>query len=51
MDTWMYGGIQLKSRTGSAELNISLGIECIADVLRRGSPWWFDYSEGKNCDD
>ena len=48
MVRWMCGdcGVLLKNKKGSL-----LGIQCVADVVRRDRLRWFGHLEHKNVDD
>jgi len=50
MVRWMCG-VDLKSRTASADLSSQLGIECTADVVRLSRLWLFDHKEIKYSED
>ena len=44
-------GMSLKNRIASADLNGRLGIEGVADIVRRGRLRWFGHLERKGRDD
>ena len=44
-------GVSLKDRKRSEDLCIFLGINCVADVVRRGRMRWFGHLEHKSVDD
>jgi hypothetical protein len=50
MVRWMCG-VSLKNRITSKELNGRLGVEGVADVVRRGRLRWFGHLERKGSDD
>ena len=50
MVRWMCG-VTLKNRVHSADLYIRLGVQCVADVVRRGRLRWFGHVERKSVDD
>ena len=50
MVRWMCG-VSLKDRKRSEDLCILLGINCVADVVRRGRLRWFGHLEHKSVDD
>ena len=50
MVRWMCG-VSLKDRKCSEDLCILLGINCVADVVRRGRLRWFGHLECKSVDD
>jgi len=50
MVRWMCG-VSLKNRISSEELNGRLGVEGVADVVRRGRLRWFGHLERKGSDD
>ena len=50
MVRWMCG-VSLKDRKHSVDLYSLLGVESVAEVVRRGRLWWFGHVECKNGDD
>ena len=50
MVRWMCG-VSLKDRRRSEDLCNLLGINCVADVVRRGRLRWFGHLERKSVDD
>ena len=50
MVRWMCG-VSLKDRKRSEDLCNLLGINCVADVVRRGRLRWFGHLERKSVDD
>ena len=50
MVRWMCG-VSLKDRRHSEDLCNLLGINCVADVVRRGRLIWFGHLERKSVDD
>ena len=50
MVRWMCG-VSLKGRRHSEDLCNLLGINCVADVVRRGRLRWFEHLERKSVDD
>ena len=50
MVRWMCG-VSLKDRKHSEDLYNLLGINCVADVVRRGRLRWFEHLERKSVDD
>ena len=50
MVRWMCG-VSLKDRKRSEDLCNLLGINCVADVMRRGRLRWFGHLERKGVDD
>ena len=50
MVRWMCG-VTLKARVATVELNGRLGIDCIAEVVRRGRLRWFGHVERKDMAD
>ena len=50
MGRWMCG-VSLKDRKRSEDLCNLLGINCVADVVRRGRLRWFGHLERKSVDD
>ena len=44
-------GVKLRDRSSRAELYLHLGVESIADVVRRGRFWWFGHLECKDSTD
>ena len=50
MVRWMYG-VSLKDRKCSVDLNSLLGVQSVADVVRRGSLRWFGHLEHRSVDD
>ena len=50
MVRWMCG-VSLKDRKRSEDLCNFLGINCVADVVRRGRLRWFAHLERKDVDD
>ena len=50
MVRWMCG-VSLRERKSSSELNRRLGVEGVADVVRRGRLRWFGHLERKGNDD
>jgi len=43
--------VSLKNRITSEELNGLLGVEAVADIVRRGELRWFGHLERKGSDD